>query len=316
MGRNDVEYKGRNLSRRDLFETICYDNSYHVLEYIKHFYDTRKCKAKPYEQFKRLYNFLEFLYDKNDMKIFDVDEAIAEEFMYHMANRVSLTEVYASICKISCFYDYLLINNLVDKNPFAKVKTLSGKADYRRKLIRTNFITDEQIEKIKSEAPLYLKVYAMFSLSSGADIDTMRSLRWEHVNFDKRIVQTDDEKFFFSEYVSELLKELREARNKDGLNDFGYVFRSHTNIKRRKLRLSTNLIGEWCYQLGEIIGVPNLRHLDFRHTAIKRFLAESGSVGMTSVIMNHKFLSTRAKYFIVEENNNGLLQEYKDLCKI
>ena len=74
--------------------------------------------------------------------------------------------------------------------------------------------------------------------------------------------------------------------------------------------------GEWCAQLGEIINVPNLRHLDFRHTAIRRFLSKSGSAGMTSVIMNCPRLSNRASRFIVEENNNDLLQEYKDLCKI
>ena len=80
--------------------------------------------------------------------------------------------------------------------------------------------------------------------------------------------------------------------------------------------VSKGTIAEWCARLGEIIDIPNLRHLDFRHTAIRRFLSESGSAGMTSVIMNCPRLSNRASRFIVEENNNDLLQEYKDLCEI
>lgn len=322
MGRwdnyNDVEYKGWNLSRRDLFETICFDNAYHTLEYIKHFYNTKKCKDKPYVHFKRLYNFLEFLYDdKEDLNILKVDEGVAEDFMYHMADKVCLKEVYVTMCKLSCFYDYLIINGLVEKNPFMKVKKLSGQADRKSKQLSTNFITDEQIEKIKNNAPLHLKTYAMFSLSSGADVSTIQNLKWKNIIFDKRMVQSTDEKFFFNEYVSELLQAMRDLRIKKGLDDCGYVFRSHIDANcNKKTPLTKTTIGEWCTRLGEIIGVPNLRHLDFRHTAIRRFLSASGSVGMTSVIMNHKYLSTKARQFIVEENNDDLLQEYKDLCKI
>ena len=131
------------------------------------------------------------------------------------------------------------------------------------------------------------------------------------------MIQSSDKKFFFNEYVSEQLQAMRDLRAKKGLNDCGYVFRSHIDTNCNKnTPLTKTTIGEWCARLGDIIDVPNLRHLDFRHTAIRRFLSASGSVGMTSVIMNHKYLSTKARQFIVEENNDDLLQEYKDLCKI
>lgn len=314
---NRVEYKGCNLSRRDLFESICYENAYYVLEYIKHYIDTKECNERIDVLFKNVYKFLDFLYDKDDMKILQVSENTAMEFMYYLANKVSTVEVYATMCKLSCLYDYLIINGLLEKNPFLKVKELSRRAYRKRNQLSTNFITDEQSEKIKIEAPLHLKAYAMFSLSSGADINTIQNLRWEHVNFIKRIAQLGDKKFYFSEYVVGLLQALRNLRIKKELDDCGYVFRSHLDTNcNKKTPLSKGTIAEWCARLGEIIDIPNLRHLDFRHTAIRRFLSESGSAGMTSVIMNCPRLSNRASRFIVEENNNDLLQEYKDLCEI
>lgn len=314
---NRVEYKGYNLSRRDLFESICYENAYYVLEYIIHYIDTKKCDERIDVLFKNVYKFLEFLYDKDDMKILQVSENTAMEFMYYLANRVSTVEVYATMCKLSCLYDYLIINGLLKKNPFLKVKELSRRAYRKRNQLSTNFITDEQSENIKIEAPLHLKAYAMFSLSSGADINTIQNLKWEHVNFTKRTAQLGDKKFYFSEYVVSLLQALRSLRIKKELDDCGYVFRSRLDANcNKKTPLSKGTIAEWCARLGEIINVPNLRHLDFRHTAIRRFLSKSGSAGMTSVIMNCPRLSNRASRFIVEENNNDLLQEYKDLCEI
>ena len=43
----------------------------------------------------------------------------------------------------------------------------------------------------------------------------------------------------------------------------------------------------------------------------------SGSVGMTSIIMNFPWLNQKAKLFVDDtEKNNELLQEYKDICEL
>ena len=80
--------------------------------------------------------------------------------------------------------------------------------------------------------------------------------------------------------------------------------------------ISKIMISRWCGTIGEIIGVKNLRHLDFRHTAIKRFMKASGSVGMTSIVMDCPHLNIQARFMIDEEADNELLQKYKDICEI
>lgn len=312
---NNVKYKKINIGRRDLFENISYNNAFHVLEYIKYRIDIGKT-TKPISQLKMIYYYLEYLHDiKED--ILHVTEDTADGFMYYASQRVASASVSIGVYQIACMYDWLLINGMIEKNPFLKTKKLALKARKKQSKVSTNFITDEQIDIIKKRAPLHLKVYAMFSLSSGADINVIQNLRWEHIDFDNRMIQSHEDKSFFSDYVASLLQVLQDSRIKKELDDCGYVFRSHIDANcNKKTRLSKGTIAEWCARLGEIIDIPNLRHLDFRHTAIRRFLSESGSAGMTSVIMNCPRLSNRASRFIVEENNNDLLQEYKDLCEI
>ena len=75
-------------------------------------------------------------------------------------------------------------------------------------------------------------------------------------------------------------------------------------------------ISNWCTQIGEMLNIPNLRHLDFRHSMIKQLLSASGSVGMTSIISNYPNLGQKVKAFMDEEKNNELLQEYKDICEL
>ena len=173
------------------------------------------------------------------------------------------------------------------------------------------------MEKIKKEAPFHLKVYALFTISSGIDINIIRKARWEHVDFNKRMIQFEGKKFFFSEEALSLLKQMQDIRKKKGLNDSGYIFRSHIDGYCKKTTpLSKSTVCKWCSCIGDLIGIPNLRHLDLRHSAVRRFLSKSGSTGMTEVLMNYVNIHSKKKQYVVEENNSDLLQEYKDLCEI
>ena len=113
------------------------------------------------------------------------------------------------------------------------------------------------------------------------------------------------------------MKHEKERRIKEGLNDYGYVFRSDVKQYFEKdTPISKSTEGRWCTDIGQVIGIDNLRPLDFRHTAIRKFLTASGSVGMTSIVLNHPSLSQSVKYLLDDNVNNDLLQEYKDICEL
>lgn len=185
------------------------------------------------------------------------------------------------------------------------------------KTLNTNDISDQQIEIAKSNLPDYLKLYMLFSLSTGAKSEQIRDMKWENIDFENRIVTIDEDILYFNKEVSELLQYERKRRIDKELNDSGYVFRSADEGKYNKDNpISKSTLCNWCTKIGEIIGIPNLRHLDFRHTMIKNMLSASGSVGMTSIISNYPNLTIKSKLYVNDGKNNELIQEYKDICDL
>lgn len=325
MGRwnnyNDVEYKGQNLCRRDLLENINYDNAFWILTYAKYLIDEKGKKHIFDSQLRNIYSFLEFLYEEREnMSLLDVTEKEAEDFMYYLSINKKYQSVTTSIriYSVSAFYDFLILKEATTENPFLRTKNLATMARGKKKDLKTNFLTDEHIEKIKTELPDYLRLYAMFSLTSGAKSEHIRNMKWSQVDFEKRIVMMGEDTLYFSEEVSELLRNEQNRRIEKGLNDYGYVFRSRLDAFYEKdYPIAKSTISSWCAEIGQLLEIPNLKHIDFRFTVIQKLLTVSGSVGMTSIILNYPFLSQRARLFTsAGEKNNELLQEYKDICEL
>lgn len=318
---NTVCYKGYTIGRRDVFETINYYNAYWVLQYLKNFID--ECiKEKNIKTLTNLntlsckiqYFFL-FLYEeKNDKKISELTEDDAEEFLCYLKNirKLSQGRIYFGFAKRLC--DYMIGCGELVFNPFNKLYKMVGKE--KRKSYTTNTITEKQIETAREKLPEHLKMYMFFILSTGIRSYQLRMLKWESVDLENRIVVIDDN-LYISQEVADLLKNEKERRIKEGLNDYGYVFRSDVKQYFEKdTPISKTTESRWCTDIGQVIDVDNLRPLDFRHTAIRKFLTASGSVGMTSIILNYPYLGQNVKYLLDDNVNNDLLQEYKDICEL
>ena len=172
MGRwnnnNDVEYKDINIGRRDLFETINYNNAYNFLEYVKYMYDKKGSKIK--DGIHKGFNYLEFLYDKlNDKEFLDVTEHDAEEYVYYLSNELHIYSVASYIYEAGRIHDFLIYSGKSDHNPFEKVKMYARNSNYRQnKKLKTNSISIEQIQKVKEDLPEYLreliKIYELFDI--------------------------------------------------------------------------------------------------------------------------------------------------------
>ena len=320
---NNVEYNGINVARRDLIETINYENACNILNYAKFLHDKRDVK--------RIYNligvdfsrFVMFVYEELEDKLFtDIIEEDIDGFMFWEKKRSDISLGYLSkiINLVGRFYDFLIMDEIAATNPANKAKKLLNtqrSRQGRHKKLSTNYITDEQLEQAREKLPDYLKIYMLFSVSTGIENDDLRNLQWEQINFDDRTVKINDAILYFNEEVSELLKNEHQRREDNNLNDNGYVFRSHIKSNFDKdVPIGMNTVCNWCKQIGEMLNIPNLRHLDFRHTLIKKLLSATGSVGMTSILTNYPYLTVRARSFIDENSNDDLLSKYKDICEI
>lgn len=316
MGRwdksNNLEYKGVNFGRRDLIEVMSYENAYCILEYGKYKYDVKKVKDV-ITVISNLVPFFIYVHEVlNDKSFGEISEKDAEQFIYYACSDRWKSSAGILSRKVSSFYNFLIYTNKATENPFRKLTHL-----YKREDRKYFFLNQEQIDKMEICPSEYLKLYFYFSLSTGATLDQIRNLKWSDIDLTKRIVVIDGKILFFNENVLKLLTQEKNRRIEHKLNDCGYVFRSHIeNNYSKDTAISKTTISNWCMQIGEYIGVLNFKHNHLRHTTIQQLLSASGSVGMTSMVMNCPHLSTQAKYYINDNANNGLLQEYKDICEI
>lgn len=322
---NNIFYKGIVIRRRDLFENINYYNAYWSLQFIKVSIDNylqqkinrNKRINKKFDLPNKFSVFLAFLYEKkNDKKIIEITEEDIEDYLFYLVKERAIKDPKAILGYVEKFYSYMIVWEEMNRNPVEHIYKSIKRKEY--KTYGTNIITDKQIERAKEKLSEPIKMYLLFSLSTGAKFYQIKNLKWSDIDFEKRVVMID-ETLYMNQEVSEILKNEMQRRILEKKNDFGYVFRSDTECYFEKdSPISMSTIGRWCNEIGTVMGIEKLRHLDLRHMAIRKLMLASGSAGMTSIILNHEYLNNGsiARKFINEDANNELLQEYKDMCDL
>lgn len=115
-------------------------------------------------------------------------------------------------------YGYLLKKSLVESNPASYVKRPKNiKRDYE---VKRTYLTEEQVEELKLKLEEYgdiqLQTYINFTLSTAARANACACLRWEQIDFEKRMALDVMEKksklvtLYFNEYTKSLLLKLQE----------------------------------------------------------------------------------------------------------
>ena len=88
-----------------------------------------------------------------------------------------------------------------------------------------SFLSQEQIDKLYSVLSGDLQLYFCFTLSTGATQEQIRYLKWNNIDFEKRVAVMDDKILYFNKDVRVLLENERKRRSEEGIDDSGYVFR-------------------------------------------------------------------------------------------
>lgn len=308
---NNLEYKGKNFGRRDLIEVMSYENAYCILEFMKYKYDVKKVR-NTLGVISNLVPYFTYIHDVlNDKAFSEITEQDAEEYIYYFYNKWKM-DVATQIKHLRNFYDFLLYINKTSENPFYRLASI-----YKDKKRKYSFLSQKQIDKLYSVLSGDLQLYFCFTLSSGATQEQIRYLKWKNIDFEKRVAVMDDKILYFNKDVRVLLENERKRRSEEGIDDSGYVFRGRIQkYYNKSTPISKSTVSNWDTEIGQYIDMPNFKHTHIRHTAIQRLLSASGSVGMTSILMNQPYLTSQAKYFINDDVNNDLLQEYKDICEI
>lgn len=256
-----------------------------------------------------------YIFDNQDNKsVTELTDSDIEEFLYYCKEHGNNSRrMRRRTSSIAAFYKFLRKKRYIDENPMEFVDRPTKDVD----VITQTFLTREQVEVLRAalikqydeattvyskHLALQYKVYAFFSLSTMARVTAISTVQWKQINFEDREIDGVIEKegyevtLYFSEKVREYLVELIKFREKNKIDDGGYVFvaRYRGGFKP----VTKNTLETWCKNIGILIGIPTLHAHDFRHSGSQLMMLNGASVEDISTLLNHKGTDVTIKHYL------------------
>ena len=257
-----------------------------------------------------------YMYDNQfNLSVLDAtDEDVEEYFYWRKQNGNNVCRQKRIMSSISAFYKFLRKKKLIKETPMEFLE----RPKQGQPIIKQTFLTIEQVnqlrDKLKEYGDIQLHTYIMFGLSTMARVNAMAHLKWEQVDLEERVCTDVLEKeqkivdLYFSEEVAGLLKELKQYRKENNINDYGWVFCSPYVTPDRYIKNDT--LNNWCKKACKMIGVPTLHDHDLRHSG-SNILKEKGmDIQDIAELLHHASTETTVKHYLTV--NKKKVKENKD----
>ena len=172
---------------------------------------------------------------------------------------------------------------------------------------RVRYLTSEEIQKLlnacKQSASPYLYYIVLLALSTGARYSEIITLKWENIDFKRKLIYLLDTKnkearsIPISNKVYMMLIELKDKYGYSGL-----LFPGKDKLNPTKIRNS------WVRVI-ERAGVENFRFHDLRHTAASYLAMNGATLIELSHILGHKTLQMVKRYAHLTDQHTAELIE-------
>lgn len=316
-------FKDISLRRREILNKVNPENVELAQSYLKYINISNFERSTVSAKIQLLLHYLNYIHENLDDKLVtEITVAEMEDYLLYLGNcGLEPNSISTKMNGLSIFYKYLINKGITMFNPICYIpKPHKLKTEEHR-----HFLTEEHIEilkeKLEENGDRTLQVYAFFSLSTAARVTAVSSIRWEQIDFEKRMVYKVKEKFsnyctlLFSDYVKELLLKLRAEREANKINDGGWVFPSPTKFYKDNCveirHIGSGALNSWAHKVGAMCGVPELTPHDFRYSACNMLLQKGGDIAITSLILHHKNIATTLHHYC-NKNDVEFMRQYKD----
>lgn len=261
-----------------------------------------------------------FMHDNQfNLSVLDVKEDDLEEYYYwrkQQGNNVNRQKRVMS--SISAFYKFLRKKKLITESPAEFIERPKN----GQPVTKQTYLTKEQVqlmrEKLEEYGDIQLQAYAFVSLTTMARVNAVANLRWEKIDWEERTFSDVLEKegkiveLSFSEETKGYLEKLAEYRREKNIDDYGWIFISPYVTKDKPI--SNGALGDWCKQIGRLIGEPTLHCHDFRHSYATLLKNEGVALEDVSIMLNHSGTDVTKKFYI--KTDTSKVRKIKDSIKI
>lgn len=259
--------------------------------------------------------FIYILDNQFNQKVTELTEDDITEFFYYCKKQGNNTNrMKRRMASISAFYKFLRKKKMILENP----TEFLDRPKHGVPITIQTFLTKDQVDLLRQKLiernNLQLQTYVMFSLSTMARVNAVANLKWQMIDFENRVVTNVLEKggkmvdLFFSEEVKNLLLKLKEQRQKDNINDYGWVFCTDKCTEDNHISKST--LTDWAHLAGSLIGVDSLHPHDFRHSSATLLKNAGMPLEDISTLLNHESTETTVKHYLKIDTKK--ISEMKD----
>lgn len=268
--------------------------------------------------------------NQGNISVTELTDSDIEEFLFFCKqNGNNSRRMKRRMSTISAFYKFLRKKRLIKENPMEFIDR--PKKDVS--VMTQTYLTKEQVAEMKKklqelvdsathawqkENYMTIQLYALFSLSTMARVNAVRNVKWDSIDFEKRMVIGVLEKeqrivdLMFNSEVKELLENLRAYRKENNIDDGGYVFA--VIYKGENQPVSSSTADKWCKKIGAMIGEPTLHPHDFRHSGATLLKNQGMSLEDVSSLLNHMGTDVTQKFYIKADRTK--IQAVKDQFEI
>lgn len=236
------------------------------------------------------------------------DEDLEEYYYWRKKQGNNVNRIKRIMSSISAFYKFLRKKKLITESPVEFIE----RPKQGQPITVQTYLTKSDIQlmrdKLLEYGDLQLLTYAFLSLTTMARVNAIAHLRWDQINLDERICENVIEKegkiveLSFSEETKRYMIQLKEYREQNNINDFGWVF--YTPYVNEKKCIMNGTLNEWCKRIGNMIGYPTLHPHDFRHS-FATLLKNNGGLSLedVSMLLHHQGVDVTRKYYIKEDTS-------------
>lgn len=246
------------------------------------------------------------------------DEDLEEYFFWRKQQGNNVNRQKRIMSSISAFYKYLRKKKLIKESP---MEFLDRPKQGQPITVQT-YLTKEEVqlmrEKLAEYGDIQLQVYAFLSLTTMGRVNAIANLKWKQLDWDERIFSDVLEKegkiveLSFSEETKEYLQKLKQYREENNIEDYGWIFITSKVTEEKPINNGT--LNDWCKKIGEMIGQPTLHPHDFRHSFATLLKREGVALEDVSIMLNHAGTDVTQKFYIKQDNSK--VRKIKDSIKI
>ena len=261
---------------------------------------------------KDLDNYLDFInIKKYDYKNMDYNKCV-EYLIYLKDINLKKTSISRKLSSVRSFYKYLVLNNIINSNPFLLVSSPKKEKKIPKFINYDNISKIFEEPNLKTSLGLRERVILEILYGSGVRVSELVNIKIKDIDFNEKTIDiigkgNKERIVSFGDYAKDAIKEYMNSSRKDLLEN---IDSEYLIVGKKKEKLTTRRIEQIIDEIIKKASIKmNITPHVFRHTFATHLLDNGCDLLAVKELLGHTSLSSTEIYTHV--SNEHLREVYR-----